>query len=128
MSAPETHTPTPWFIHYNEDGDPVSLAYSAKAENGGSIGVSIARFSIDSKYFTDAQRKANAEFIVTAVNSYSALQARVAKMEAALKFYADAWCFTTHPKRPGLEWKPKEALLDDCGNIARAALQGGSNG
>jgi hypothetical protein len=64
----------------------------------------------------------------TAVNSCSALQARVAELEKALKFYADAWCFTTHPKRPGLEWKPKEDLLDDCGNIARAALQGGSNG
>lgn len=45
-----------------------------------------------------------------------------ARLRTALQFYADAWCFTTNPKRAGLEWKPKEALLDDCGNMARAAL------
>ena len=44
------------------------------------------------------------------------------RLRKALKFYADAWCFTTNPKRAGLEWKPKEELLDDCGNIAREAL------
>lgn len=44
------------------------------------------------------------------------------RLRTALQFYADAWCFTTNPKRPGLEWKPKEVLLDDCGNVARAAL------
>jgi hypothetical protein len=49
-------------------------------------------------------------------------RALIETLQAAVKFYAEAWCFTTNPKRPGLEWKPKEALLDDCGNVARAAL------
>ncbi|MBO9099481.1 MULTISPECIES: hypothetical protein [unclassified Rhizobium] len=46
----------------------------------------------------------------------------VSRLRTALQFYADAWCFTTNTKRAGLEWKPKEALLDDCGERARAAL------
>lgn len=49
-------------------------------------------------------------------------QAILNQLVSALKFYADAWCFTTNPKRGGLEWKPTEKLLDDCGNVARAAL------
>lgn len=50
--------------------------------------------------------------------------AEIARLRKALQFYADTWCFTTNPKRGGLEWKPKEALLDDCGNTARAAIAG----
>lgn len=46
----------------------------------------------------------------------------IKNLKSALQFYADAWFFTTNPKRAGLEWKPKEALLDDCGNVARDAL------
>ncbi|NTA79918.1 hypothetical protein G6L13_05390 [Agrobacterium tumefaciens] len=51
-----------------------------------------------------------------------AAEAGVKRLREELKFYGDAWCFTTNPKRAGLEWKPKEALLDDCGNRARTAL------
>lgn len=40
----------------------------------------------------------------------------------ALEFYAEAWDFTTNKRYGGLEYHPKETLLDDCGNIARAAL------
>jgi hypothetical protein len=45
-----------------------------------------------------------------------------ARMREALEFYAKAWGFKTNKKRPGLEWFPKEELLDDCGNRALAAL------
>lgn len=54
----------------------------------------------------------------------TALQADNERLREALQFYADSWCFTTSPKRAGIEWKPKESLLDDCGNVARAALAG----
>jgi hypothetical protein len=69
-----------------------------------------------------------ADAILKAVNAFQSLKNENARLRAALKFYAEAWCFTTNPKRAGLEWKPKEELLDDCGNIARSAIQdGGSN-
>lgn len=50
-----------------------------------------------------------------------AIQAE-AELRAALEFYRDGYTFTTNPRRGGLEWKPTEALLDDCGNTARLAL------
>jgi hypothetical protein len=65
--------------------------------------------------------------IATLQSENTSLRDRVEVLEKALKFYADCWCFTTNHKRPGLEWKPKESLLDDCGNTARAALTGGDN-
>ena len=36
----------------------------------------------------------------------AALEAENERLRKALKFYADAWCYTTNPKRAGLEWKP----------------------
>ena len=62
-----------------------------------------------------------------AVKALAAKDVEIARLREALKFYADAWFFTTSPKRPGLEWKPKELLLEDCGNIARAALEEQAN-
>lgn len=56
------------------------------------------------------------------LSTLESLQRENEELRKALKFYADAWCFTTNPKRAGLEWKPKETLLDDCGNIASTAL------
>ena len=47
---------------------------------------------------------------------------REANTIAALRFYRDAWTFKTNKHHPGLEWSPKEELLDDCGNRARLAL------
>ncbi|MCX5581358.1 hypothetical protein OSH12_23955, partial [Kaistia terrae] len=44
------------------------------------------------------------------------LRAENAGMLEALKFYGDAWMCGTNKRYGGLEWKPKEALLDDCGN------------
>lgn len=55
----------------------------------------------------------------------SALQetlAREAGKDAALAFYRDAWGFKTNKRYGGLEWHPKEELLDDCGNRAKEAL------
>lgn len=66
-----------------------------------------------------------AAFIVEAVNGHAALTSLMeenARLKVALQFYVDAWRFTTNTKRGGLEWKPKDALLDDCGNVARTAL------
>jgi hypothetical protein len=47
---------------------------------------------------------------------------QIERLEVALQFYRDGWMFQTHKSMPGLSWSPKEELLDDCGNIARAAL------
>jgi hypothetical protein len=41
---------------------------------------------------------------------------------AALTFYRDAWVSKPHKIYGGLEWSPKEDLLNDCGNRARDAL------
>lgn len=41
----------------------------------------------------------------------------------ALKFYRDAWDMKPNKRYGGLEWSPKESLLDDCGEIARTALE-----
>lgn len=47
----------------------------------------------------------------------------IAEYRKALEFYQNGF----YPKRafkylPGMEWKPTEELLDDCGNIAKEAL------
>lgn len=55
-----------------------------------------------------------------AVNASS--QAEIERLRTALEFYRDGFQFHTDPRRAGLEWKPTETLLDDCGNVARAAL------
>jgi hypothetical protein len=41
---------------------------------------------------------------------------------AALEFYRDAWSSKPNKHYGGLEWSPKEGLLDDCGERARATL------
>lgn len=58
----------------------------------------------------------------TSADLIASLNTEVEGLRAALTFYRDGWDFKTHKKRSGLEWFPKEELLDDCGNIARAAL------
>jgi len=48
-----------------------------------------------------------------------------AKLEEAakvLEFYRDGFTFTTNARYGGLEWKPTDTLLDDCGNAARTFL------
>jgi len=44
------------------------------------------------------------------------------KVREALTFYRDAWSMKPNKRYGGLEWSPKETLLDDCGNKAREAL------
>jgi len=43
-------------------------------------------------------------------------------MEQALRFYDKSWNATPNKRYGGLEWKPREALLDDCGNCAKSAI------
>lgn len=43
-------------------------------------------------------------------------------LKRALEFYRDGFEFITNKRYGGLEWKPTEALLDDCGNTARAVI------
>jgi len=52
----------------------------------------------------------------------SALEAENARLREALTFYRDSFTYTVNQRYGGLEWKPSEALLDDCGNVARIAL------
>lgn len=52
------------------------------------------------------------------------LRGQLATARAALCFYRDGFGYSVNARYGGLEWKPTEALLDDCGNTARAALGG----
>lgn len=72
--------------------------------------------------FASNMAAVEAETMMNAWAERPTLLARVEELEGALAFYRDGWSFKTNPKRAGLAWHPKEALLDDCGNRARAAL------
>ena len=58
----------------------------------------------------------------------SAAEQQVRDMRAGLEFYRDGFTFTTNPRYGGLEWKPTETLLDDCGNTARLLLKESGRG
>ncbi len=46
-----------------------------------------------------------------------------ARLREALAFYRDGFePFKEHKHLPGFAWRPKEGLLDDCGETARAIL------
>jgi hypothetical protein len=49
-------------------------------------------------------------------------KADIASLAKALEFYRDNWNCKPSKRYGGLEYSPTEALLDDCGNTARAAL------
>jgi hypothetical protein len=51
------------------------------------------------------------------------LTAENERLREALRFYRDRWAYTPNKRYGGLEWRPSETLLDDCGNIARSALE-----
>jgi len=76
----------------------------------------------DAMAFGHAAARAGKTRAEKAETEAAALRDEVARMREALGFYKDAWSFTTGKRYGGLAWKPKEELLDDCGNIARAAL------
>jgi hypothetical protein len=63
-----------------------------------------------------------ADGVATLSRQLAEAQAERDALRETLKFYRDGWAFKTLKGRPGLEWHPKEALLDDCGNRARDAL------
>lgn len=55
------------------------------------------------------------------------LEREVERLKVALTFYRDGFVFIPKRGPTGLNhstWEPTEALLDDCGEIARAALTG----
>jgi hypothetical protein len=118
------------------------------AQAGGGIVAS----AVDGYVADLAEARANAEFIVTAVNSYSALQARVAELEGenarlweamrpfCLAFetrrdaYANRYVSDRELGYANFDKMPDEWIMEhisfDMGTFrrARAALQGGSNG
>lgn len=53
----------------------------------------------------------------------SSLEEENKRLREALAFYRDRWAYTPNKRYGGLEWRPSEALLDDCGNLARQALE-----
>jgi hypothetical protein len=47
----------------------------------------------------------------------------IGSLKAALAFYRDGFePYKQHKHLVGFAWRPKEALLDDCGETARAVL------
>ncbi len=83
MSAAETHTPTPWAI--DETGSDDIEIYPLRdgpPDFGRWSAICICQDQYDD---AGTEVRANAEFIVRAVNSHAALAARVAELEAALK-------------------------------------------
>jgi hypothetical protein len=68
---------------------------------------------------------ANAALIVAAVNALPAHLARIAELEAALKFYAERGHYSDVPVAGmAFQYIPAKAVKDG-GKIARAALSGG---
>ncbi len=58
-----------------------------------------------------------------AADRITTLEAQVEALAGALRFYQDGFePYKEHKHLPGFAWRPKELLLDDCGETARAAL------
>lgn len=75
----------------------------------------------------------NAEALLRAAPERDAAVREAERLKTALKFYSEG--FIPRPAKrnkyglnPGLEWKPSEALLDDCGNVAMEALASAAQG
>jgi len=73
------------------------------------------------------------EQVVSANEQRDAAVREAERLKTALKFYSEG--FIPRPAKrnkyglnPGLEWKPSEALLDDCGNVAMEALASAAPG
>lgn len=96
----------------------------------------VALHAAGNSLYTDGERK----LLLAAAEHIENLFSHENKARKALEFYRDGFQF--HPKRSktGIdlsEWKPKDALLEDCGEVARSALlsqnktspdNGGQNG
>lgn len=69
----------------------------------------------------EARGRAEAEALLAAGRE------RAGRMEKALAFYRDGFQYKPKRTRTGVDlstWEPTPALLDDCGETARAALTG----
>lgn len=126
--AAESATPGPWYTTgspWFRSGDGVLC---------GSPDGNIAYLIADCDNFTDPRDEYDGPFKLADADDDAAFIAAAnpvvilallderEKMVRALKFYRDNWQIKTNKRYGGLEYSPKEALLDDCGNIARAAL------
>jgi hypothetical protein len=77
--------------------------------------------------FSAGSNDATLNFAAAACNSIIPLLDELERKTKALEFYRDGFTYTPKRTRTGIdlsEWKPSEGLLVDCGNIARAALEG----
>lgn len=64
-----------------------------------------------------------AESVYFAIERITTLTAQVEALRDALRFYQNGFePYKEHKHLPGFAWRPKELLLDDCGETARAAL------
>jgi len=129
------HTPTPWKVvsvpHFDSglvytSIQPVNVDEEAMKPLAMANGeYHICRMSHTAAEWRFNLHRANAAFLVEAVNSYASLKAENERYRAALEFYRDGWRYAANPKHSNLEWKPKEAILADCGAVAREALYKG---
>ena len=76
------HTPTPWKavdVHSSEHGKRGIVYYQIKTANGAKSSIGFAGV------YEGTNPKADADFIIEAVNNHDALTARIAELEAALE-------------------------------------------
>lgn len=104
----EKATPGPWV----KDGSGQGALARAKA----SLVIVAVRHRLSA-----AANDANMDLIANSKSDLTYTISRIERLEAALKFYNDAWGYNATGY--GIEWRPSDKLLDDCGNIASSALQ-----
>lgn len=67
------HTPGPWNLYVDEDGDAIAVSKWVEGRNGGTIGVSIARMPVPDK-LSRPEINANASLIAGAPDLLEALK------------------------------------------------------
>lgn len=75
MNDISTHTPTPWCISYGQDQKTGEVAEYVSAEGRNMHGIKLATPWVEDAWDEDPEAKANARFIVKAVNSHDELVA-----------------------------------------------------
>lgn len=83
----------------------------------------VSRLKVEGSELTFGQIASIAKDLSAALRTPHGLPGGVdEEVRKALQFYADAWNCKPNKRYGGLEWSPKEELLDDCGNKAKQAL------